>query len=176
MVKKVDKRHAKVSAGAPSGDFAPAVGAASRAMIAAMMARLSGRGFEGMTPAFASLIPLLDAAGARPTALAQKSGVTKQAMSQLVRELETRGYVEQVPDPTDTRAKIVRLTRRGVALREACLLVRGELQGLATETLGKARLARLQRDLMQLAAALNPSPDGRVAAGAKRRRSGGDAG
>jgi len=136
-------------------DVAPAIGAAGRSVIAAMMARLSARGFDGMTPAFAGLIPLLDANGARPTVLAQRSGVSKQAMSQLVRELETRGYVEQAQDSTDTRAKIVRLTKRGIALREACLLARGELHTLATDTLGKVRLARLQRDLMKLAAALN---------------------
>jgi DNA-binding MarR family transcriptional regulator len=98
---------------------------------------------------------LLDVTGARPTVLAQRSGVSKQAMSQLVRELETRGYVEQVPDPTDTRAKIVRLTKRGVALRAACLEARSELQALAAETLGKVKLARLQRDLTQLTSALN---------------------
>jgi len=124
-------------------------------MIAAMMARVSARGFDGLTPAFAGLIPLLDATGARPTVLAQRSGVSKQAMSQLVHEVETRGYLEQVPDPTDTRAKIVRLTERGVALRAACLEARDELQALATETLGKIKLARLQRDLTQLTAALS---------------------
>ena len=155
MVNGVDKKRRAGAGGPEVRDFAPAIGAASRSMIAAMMARLSARDFDGLTPAFAGLIPLLDATGARPSALAQRSGVTKQAMSQLIRELETRGYVEQVPDPTDTRAKIVRLTKRGVALREACLLVRSELQVLATETLGPARLARLQRDLMLLAAALS---------------------
>jgi DNA-binding MarR family transcriptional regulator len=82
-------------------------------------------------------------------------GVSKQAMSQLLGELETRGYVEQVPDPTDTRAKIVRLTKRGIALRTACVEARNELQALATETLGKVNLTRLQRDLMQLTAALS---------------------
>jgi len=153
MVKFIDYRHGKVSDYPAPTDVAPAIGAASRAMIAAMMARLAKRGFDGMTPAFAGLIPLLDATGARPTVLAQKSGVTKQAMSQLVRELEVRGYVEQVPDPSDTRAKIVRLTKRGVALREGCLAVRGELQALAAETLGKAGLAQLRKDLAQLAAA-----------------------
>ena len=140
-------------------DFAPAVGGAQRALVAAMMARLAARGFEGMTPAFASLIPLLDAQGARSTALAQRSGVTKQAMSQLVRELEKRGYVEQAPDPTDTRAKIVRLTVRGVALRAACVEVRRELQARAAAALGADELARLQRDLARLQAALAPPAD-----------------
>jgi DNA-binding MarR family transcriptional regulator len=124
-------------------------------MIAAMMARVAGCGFKDMTPAFASLMPLLDATGARPSVLAQRAGVTKQAISQLVRELEARGYVEQLADPADTRAKIVRLTKRGVALRAACAEVKQGLQAIAVETLGKARLARLRRDLLQLAAALS---------------------
>jgi DNA-binding MarR family transcriptional regulator len=157
MVKEVDHRHGKVSAREPA-DVAPAIGAASRAMIAAMMARLGTRGFAGLTPAFAGLIPLLDATGARATALAQQAGVTKQAMSQLVRELENRGYVEQARDPIDTRAKIVRLTRRGVALREACLKVRGEIHALAADALGESRLARLRSDLMHLASMLG-KPD-----------------
>jgi DNA-binding MarR family transcriptional regulator len=142
----------------PAADFAPALGAAQRALIGAMMARLTARGFDGMTPAFASLIPLLDATGARSTALAQRAGVTKQAMSQLVRELEKRGYVEQVADPTDTRAKLVRLTTRGVALRQACLEARGELQALAAKALGEAALTRLQRDLGELTRALVGPP------------------
>lgn len=155
MVKRVDKKKRAAGGKGKPNDVAPAIGAASRSMIAAMMARLAARGFDGMTPSFAGLIPLLDANGARPSVLAQQSGVTKQATSQLLRELKKRGYVEEVPDPTDTRAKIVRLTRRGVALREACLLVRGELNVLASETLGETSLARLKRDLMLLATALS---------------------
>ncbi len=134
-------------------DVAPVISAAGRAVVGALVARVAARGFDGLTPAFAALIPLLDANGARPTVLAQRSGVSKQAMSQLVRELETRGYVEQISDRTDTRAKIVRLTKRGVALRAACIDARRELQAVAAETLGKAKLARLQDDLAELAAA-----------------------
>lgn len=138
----------------PPDDIAPAIGAASRAMIAAMMGKLAGRGYDDMTPAFASLIPLLEATGARPTALAQRAGITKQAISQLVRELEGRGYLEQVPDPTDTRAKIVRLTKRGIQLRAACMEVRRELQEIAMAALGKTRLTRLRDDLREVAAVL----------------------
>lgn len=135
-------------------DIAPAIGAASRAMIAAMMSKLASRGYDDMTPAFASLIPLLDATGARPTALAQRAGITKQAISQLVRELEERGYVEQVRDSTDTRAKIARLTKRGIQLRTTCMGVRQELDEIALAALGKARLTRLRSDLREVAAAL----------------------
>ena len=135
-------------------DIPPALGRAVRAMSTTMMTKVAGRGFNGMTPAFASLMPLLDATGARPTTLAQRAGITKQAISQLVRELESRGYVEQVPDSTDTRAKIVRLTKRGVALHAACAEVRHELHSAAIAKLGKSRVSRLRRDLIELAAAL----------------------
>ncbi len=134
--------------------FAPALAAAGRALTATMMAKVAGCGFKDMTPALASLMPLLDSTGARPTCLARQAGITKQAISQLVRELEARGYVEQVPDSTDTRAKIVRLTKRGVAIRAACAQVKHELQSIAIAKLGKSRVSRLQRDLIELAAAL----------------------
>ena len=135
-------------------NFAPALAAAGRALIATMMAKVASLGFNDVTPAFSSLMPLLDATGARPSTLAQRAGITKQAISQLVRELETRGYVEQVPDSTDTRAKIVRLTKRGLALHAAAAEVRLELQSIAIAKLGKSRVSRLRRDLIELAAAL----------------------
>jgi DNA-binding MarR family transcriptional regulator len=135
-------------------NFAPALAGAGRALIATMMAKVASRGFNDVTPAFSSLMPLLDATGARPSTLAQRAGITKQAISQLVRELETRGYVEQVPDSTDTRAKIVRLTKRGVALHAASAEVRLEMQTVALAKLGKSRVSRLRRDLLELAAAL----------------------
>ena len=134
--------------------FAPALAAAGRALTATMMAEVARLGFSDVTPAFSSLMPLLDATGARPTTLAQRAGITKQAISQLVRELEVRGYVEQVPDSTDTRAKIVRLTERGVALHAACAEVRLELHSVAIAKLGKSGVSRLRRDLIELAAAL----------------------
>lgn len=131
-------------------DIAPVLMMAARTQLAAMMARLAALGFEGLTPAFASVMPLLDAKGSRSTVLAQKAGVTKQAMSQLVKLLEQRNYVEQVPDAADTRAKVVRLTRRGLALRKACDQVRQDLSIAAEKTLGKRDLDNLHRDLTKL--------------------------
>jgi DNA-binding MarR family transcriptional regulator len=60
--------------------------------------------------------------GTRLTTLAHRAGITHQAMAQLVSELEQRDIVERIPDPTDGRARLVRLTGEGrtrvkVALR-----------------------------------------------------------
>jgi DNA-binding MarR family transcriptional regulator len=75
-------------------------------------------------------------------------------MGQLVKLLKQRQYVEQAPDPADTRAKVIRLTRRGVALRAACLDVRRELHAAALNALGKQELAKLQDNLRKLTASM----------------------
>jgi DNA-binding MarR family transcriptional regulator len=130
--------------------IAKAIGMAHRCLVAALMTRLAARGYGDLTPAFTGVMPLLNAPGTRSTVLAQQAGITKQAMGRLIQELEARRYVERVADPTDNRAKIVRLTKRGVEIREACLQAMQELELLATETLSKSELSKLQRNLKRL--------------------------
>lgn len=69
-----------------------------------------------------NLMPHIDLAGTRMTVLAQRLGVTKQAASQLVADLETMGVLRREPDPDDGRAKRVMFTDEGRA---------GLLEGLA---------------------------------------------
>ena len=89
----------------------------------------------------------MDEGGTRSTVLAQRAGVTKQAMSQLVRLMERQGYLEQVPDPTDTRAKVVRMTERGEAVKIACVEVREELNRKVARSLGMDEAALLEANL-----------------------------
>ncbi len=119
----------------------------SRAHTAAVTARLAQRGYDDFPFASASLLWLIDEGGTRSTALAQRAGVTKQAMSQLVRLMERQGYLEQVPDPTDTRAKVVRMTARGEAVKTACVAVRGELNRMVSGALGRDAAERLAANL-----------------------------
>jgi DNA-binding MarR family transcriptional regulator len=138
-------------------DIAPLIMQVYRAQLGTLTSSLAKRGFDDFTPAFAMVMPLLDATGMRSTTLAQRTGVTKQAMSQLIRLLEERKYVEQAPDPTDTRAKVIRLTKRGVAIRKACAEIREELNRAAMETLGERGLAKFQADLRKLIASYEAS-------------------
>ena len=119
----------------------------SRAHVAAVTARLAKRGYDDFPFASASLLWLLDEGGTRSTVLAQRAGVTKQAMSQLVRLMERQGYLEQVPDPTDTRAKVVRMTARGEAVKTACVEVREELNRMVSRALGREAAERLAANL-----------------------------
>ena len=51
--------------------------------------------------------------GERPGVLAERAGISKQTMNQVLRSLETAGYLERSDAPDHGRARIVRLTRRG---------------------------------------------------------------
>jgi DNA-binding MarR family transcriptional regulator len=53
--------------------------------------------------------------GARPSVLAERAGISKQAMNQLLRSLEDLGYIARSDSPDEGRSRIVRFTRRGHA-------------------------------------------------------------
>ena len=53
--------------------------------------------------------------GSRLTELAERAGMTKQAMGDLVTQCEAWGLVVREPDPTDARARRVRFTESGLA-------------------------------------------------------------
>ena len=121
--------------------------AASKAHTAAVVARLALRGYVDFPFASASLLWLLDEGGTRPTLLAQRAGVTKQAMSQLVQLMQRQGYLEQIADPNDTRAKVVRMTPRGQAVKTACVEVRDELNRQVADLIGTAEARKMEAHL-----------------------------
>ena len=87
---------------------------ASRTLGAELVASLDERGFPDARPGHAAVFMHIDRRwGTRLTDLARRARMTKQGMMLLVDDLETRGYVRRVPDPEDSRAKVVRLTARG---------------------------------------------------------------
>ena len=53
--------------------------------------------------------------GVRPGMLAERAGMSKQAMNQLLRSLDALGYIVRTDAPDEGRARIVRLTKRGRA-------------------------------------------------------------
>ena len=123
----------------------------ARAHTATVVARLASRGYVDFPFASASLLWLLDEGGTRSTLLAQRAGVTKQAMSQLVRLMERQGYLEQIADTNDTRAKVVRMTPRGEAVKTACVEVREELNQQIAEALGGEEAGKVEAYLDAMA-------------------------
>jgi DNA-binding MarR family transcriptional regulator len=99
-----------------------------------------------------ALIPHIDLAGTRITDLAERVGVSKQAVSQLVDDLEALGIVTRSVDPDDARARRVVFTERGRAgLLEGLAVLRALEDELAT-ALGSDTLTQLRAALIRVLA------------------------
>jgi DNA-binding MarR family transcriptional regulator len=125
-----------------------------RTMNEQVIARLVERGHEAVRYAHGNVFQYLDDDGTRVSVLAQRAGMTKQSMAQLVEHLERHGYLERVPDPADGRAKLVRTTALGKEVFAIVREVVGEIEGRVEAALGAAKLARLRALLRELDAAL----------------------
>ncbi|MET0800349.1 MAG: MarR family winged helix-turn-helix transcriptional regulator [Actinomycetota bacterium] len=105
---------------------------AHRAMAADLVISLSERGYADVRPRHGAVFLHVDRrAGTTLSGLARRAGVTKQSMMQVVDDLEAWGYVRRVPDPSDARAKLVRLTAPG---RRCATEFRRAVQVLETRT------------------------------------------
>jgi DNA-binding MarR family transcriptional regulator len=131
----------------------------SRLLQEQALARVRARsGVATLRPSHTALFPHVDLAGTRLTDLADRLGITKQAVGQLVEDLEQMGVLQRVADPQDGRAKLVRFTARG---RRGLLQGLGVLKQLEDELggpLGRKRMDELNTTLQQLLELLQNKP------------------
>jgi DNA-binding MarR family transcriptional regulator len=78
-----------------------------------VLERFAAAGHDQIRAAHGAVFSYMPARGARLTELARRARITKQSMGELVRDLETLGYVERISDPTDGRAQVIRYTDKG---------------------------------------------------------------
>ena len=77
---------------------------------------LNAAGFEELRVPHMPVLQFPGPDGARPGVLAERAGMSKQAMNQLLRRLEKLGYIVRADAPDKGRARIVRQTKRGRAV------------------------------------------------------------
>jgi DNA-binding MarR family transcriptional regulator len=114
------------------------------------LAKLRERGHVGLTLAHTNLLAHLDVDGARITVLAERAGVTKQAVGNLVADLEAHGYVSKEIDPNDGRATIVTYTDSGWQFLRDAHDVKQEIEAAYSAVLGERGLQKLRKSLMTL--------------------------
>jgi DNA-binding MarR family transcriptional regulator len=114
--------------------------------------RLNEEGFEGIRYRHGSVFRFIDAEGSRLTALAERSRLSKQAIGEVVDELERHGYVERTADPADRRAKIIRLTERGRTGQLAAARILRDIEQRWARHLGPDQITTLRRTLEEIIA------------------------
>jgi DNA-binding MarR family transcriptional regulator len=129
-------------------------------------ARLAELGHPNVREGYGCVFGFIDIEnGSRLTELAERSGFTKQAVGEAVTELEKEGYVERLPDPTDGRAKIIKLTDWGVDAVVKGRRVFAEIEAEWADQLGSDLLATLREAVTKIAALEGAAVD---AAGRRR--------
>ena len=127
-----------------------------RAMEARVFEALAAAGYDDFTPAQARVFQRIAPGGSRLTDLADAASITKQSAGFLVDQLERAGYVERVADPSDARARLVRITERGLQTLPLAASVVSEVEAEWTDHLGKRRMGQLREILAKLREITDP--------------------
>ncbi|MBD3884967.1 winged helix-turn-helix transcriptional regulator [Phormidium tenue FACHB-886] len=111
---------------------------------------LATSGFEDIRPAHGNVFRYISPDGSRLTELADEAQITKQSMNYLVEYLHDRGYVEMIPDPTDGRAKLIRLTNQGQTVQQLAIQISRQVEAEWAAQLGQRKMSQLRRLLEEL--------------------------
>ena len=141
---------------APGGEAPgpPLIGALLRMPLEAvqrrMLDRLHERGFDDLDAAHLNVFQYPGPQGAKPSELAARLRISKQALNYLLGELERLDYLERRPDPDDLRSKRIALTPRGTAAIKVIRRAVGEMETTWARQLGLKRFAQLRNLLLDL--------------------------
>lgn len=115
-----------------------------------ILRRLHANGFTDIDASYLIVVQYPGPQGERPSDLAARLRISKQALNHLLRQLEHLGYLTRQPDPDDRRSKRIALTPRGTS---AALTIReavAEMEDTWTRQLGAERFNQLRTLLREL--------------------------
>jgi DNA-binding MarR family transcriptional regulator len=111
---------------------------------------LNAAGFEELRVPHMAVLQFPGPDGVRPGVLAERAGMSKQAMNQLLRSLEALGYLARSDAPDEGRARIVRLTKRGRTAYAKIHEILRDIEHEWTAELGAKPFAELKRLLLRV--------------------------
>ncbi|WBQ03146.1 MarR family winged helix-turn-helix transcriptional regulator [Kribbella sp. CA-293567] len=126
---------------------------ANRALQADMVRSAHRHGFPEIKPAHNAVFATLGTAGGRAIDMAERAGITRQSMGEVIREMVGLGILEMRPDPADRRAKLVTYTEYGLQVAGSGKSRLAELEQRFDEEFGAAEY-ELARDVLQRLAGL----------------------
>src|SRR4051812_17267272 len=121
-----------------------------------ILTALAEAGYADITRAQARLLAGIDLDGTRLVTLADRARIPKQTALALVNGIEAAGYVERVPDPSDGRARLIRLTARGRGALPVAIAEEARIEADWRAVLGVRRMRALRSALWELALSADP--------------------
>jgi DNA-binding MarR family transcriptional regulator len=106
---------------------------------------LNAAGFDDLRLPHIAVLQFPGPDEVRPATLAERAGMSKQAMNQLLRSLEGFGYIVRTDAPYEGGGRIVRFTRRGHAAYAKIIDTLRDVEREWIGELGPERFAQLKR-------------------------------
>ena len=107
-------------------------------------------GFEELRLPHMAVLQFPGPDGVRPSTLAERAGMSKQAMNQLLRSLEGLGYIVRSDVPDHRRARLVRFTKRGKAAYSKIHHILRDIEREWSTELGPKQFAQLKELLLRV--------------------------
>ena len=111
---------------------------------------LNAAGFSELRLPHMAVLQFPGPDGVRPTALAERAGVSKQAMNQLLRSLETFGYIVRSDVPGEGKARVIRFTKRGHAAFSKIIDILRDVEREWSAELGQKHFMQLKELLLRV--------------------------
>ena len=115
-----------------------------------LIADLNAAGFDDVRLPHMAVLQFPGPDGARPTTLAERAGMSKQAMNQLLGSLETLGYLKRADSTDEGRARVVRFTPRGRAAYAKIHEILRSIEAEWSAELGARNFAQLKELLLEV--------------------------
>lgn len=113
-------------------------------------AEMVAMGHDWYLEARSSVIPHVKAEGTRQAEIVARMGLSKQAVQQLIVDLESSGILQRDPDPNDGRSKIVRFTDKGLAAQRDSQKAKKKVEAEFKAVLGATEFDRLEDALRRI--------------------------
>ncbi len=119
-----------------------------------MIEGLHERGFTDLNAAHLAVLQYPGPSGLRPSELAERARMSKQALNYLLGQMERLGYIIRRDGTQVPGSRQVELTERGEQVAYAMRSIVGELERQWERDLGPERFAQLRELLVELQASL----------------------
>jgi DNA-binding MarR family transcriptional regulator len=115
-----------------------------------IIGELNAAGFTELRLPHMAVLQFPGPDGVRPSTLAERAGMSKQAMNQLLRSLEDLGYIARSDAPGESRARMIRFTKRGRAAYSKVHDILREIEHEWSKELGATRFVQLKELLCRV--------------------------
>jgi DNA-binding MarR family transcriptional regulator len=119
-----------------------------------VLAHLHAHGYKDLRPSHLGILMNTSLEGTRQTILAQRTAISRQAVGQVVDDLEKLGYLKRIPDPSDARSVLIGFTQHGKQMLTTAMAGIDATEQAYAAIVGQRQATSLRRSLTKLVEAL----------------------